>query len=147
MNKLKYEYYLYTWGGFYNQQYKDIHQEEPKAKWFNTLEKRSEYINKLKKIEEELQAKHLCIITCEGYFTRTPVILHRVSKYKNKIVKTTNELWPDTSYDGAKYILQWKWYPGCNDYPFGEDFDYENNKKFEIIQEWIEGCFDLKEDN
>lgn len=36
--------------------------------------------------------------------------------------------------------LKTKWYPGCNGYPLGEDFDYENNK-VKIIQEWITGAF------
>ena len=36
------------------------------------------------------------------------------------------------------------WYPGFNDYPLGENFDYNENK-VTVIQEWITGSFLVKE--
>lgn len=145
MENLKYEYYLYTWGGFYNEEYKNVHNEEKGAKWFNTFEERDQYIDKLKNIEKELNAKHLMMVRCEGYFTRIPVKIHRVSRYKDEYKYTSDEFWPDYGYDAAKYHLEYKWYPGFNDYPFGENFDYSiRNKEFEIVKEWISGCFEYK---
>jgi hypothetical protein len=43
------------------------------------------------------------------------------------------------TFDVAKYTLKWKWTCGFNDYPLGEDFDYDNNHP-KIIQEWITGA-------
>ncbi len=58
--------------------------------------------------------------------------------------KTTCTFPPCYPYSTVEYHIENKWYPGFNDYPLGEDFDYEKNK-VEIIKEWVVGAFDLDE--
>ena len=50
---------------------------------------------------------------------------------------------PRSSIPKVEYIIEEKWYPGFNDYPLGEDFDY-NSDGFEVIQEWITGGFNVE---
>ena len=69
--------------------------------------------------------------------------MHRVIKYEGKEYYSKYELSPNYPYDAAKYHLENKWYPGFNDYPLGEDFDYEN---VETVQEWITGAFDITDE-
>ena len=141
ISELKYEYMLYTWGGFYNKEYKKIHKEEPGYKWFNYLKEREDYFSKLQNIEKSLKAEYLVRVVAEGYTTRIPTIVHRVIRYENKEYYTTQEYWPSYDLSAAEYGLEYKFYPGFNDYPLGEDFDYN---KIEIIQEWTTGAFEFK---
>ena len=140
---MKYEYLLHTWGGFYNKYYQEKHGEVPGYHYFDSKEERDEYLENLKKIEIELSAFHLATILCEGYNTREVTTLHRVIKYEGKEYYSKYELSPNYPYDAAKYHLENKWYPGFNDYPLGEDFDYEN---VETVQEWITGAFDITDE-
>ena len=140
---MKYEYLLHTWGGFYNKYYQEKHGEVSGYHYFDSKEERDEYLEKLKKIEIELSAFHLVTILCEGYNTREVTTLHRVIKYEGKEYYSKYELSPNYPYDAAKYHLENKWYPGFNDYPLGEDFDYEN---VETVQEWITGAFDITDE-
>ena len=140
---MKYEYLLHTWGGFYNKYYQEKHGEVPGYHYFDSKEERDEYLEKLKKIEIELSAFHLVTILSEGYNTREVTTLHRVIKYEGKEYYSKYELSPNYPYDAAKYHLENKWYPGFNDYPLGEDFDYEN---VETVQEWITGAFDITDE-
>lgn len=136
----KYEYYLYTWGGFYNDEYLKIHKKPEGDFWFDTLEEREQFITELLKIEKELNARHLAYIVSEGYCCRTHVVLHRVVEWEGKKYYTTNEMPINYDFNSAKYHLEYKWYPGFNDYPLGEDFDYGKNQ-VKVIQEWITGAF------
>ena len=140
---MKYEYLLHTWGGFYNKYYQEEHGEVLGYHYFDSKEERDEYLEKLKKIEIELSAFHLVTILSEGYNTREVTTLHRVIKYEGKEYYSKYELSPNYPYDAAKYHLENKWYPGFNDYPLGEDFDYEN---VETVQEWITGAFDITDE-
>jgi hypothetical protein len=137
---MKYEYLLHTWGGFYNKCYQEKHGEVPGYHYFDTKEERNAYLEKLKKIEIELSASHLATTLSEGYNTREVTTLHRVIKHEDKEYYSKCELYPNCPYDVAKYHLKNKWLPGFNDYPIGEDFDYEN---VETVQEWITGSFDI----
>ena len=143
---MKYEYLLHTWGGFYNEEHQEKHGELEGYHYFYTEKERDNYITKLRKIEKDLNAKHLAIEKSEGYNTRTITTLHRVSKYKGKEYYTKNNLPPNYSYSAARYTMKNKWYPGFNDYPLGENFDYDN-EDFEIVQEWITGAFDISDDD
>ncbi|MFC4219001.1 hypothetical protein [Flagellimonas marina] len=142
MDSLKYEYLLKTWGGFYNSEYKDIHGEVEGYHYFETAEKRAEYLAKLRWIEKDFHAVRLVVEQSEGYNTRTIVTLNRVIKWKGKEYYSNRELSPNYPYGAAKHFLEYKWRPGFNDYPLGEDFDYEQ-KEVEIVQEWITGAFDI----
>lgn len=141
-NKIKYEYLLHTWGGFYNEEYQLIHKEVEGYHYFNSKLERKSYINKLRAIEDELKAHSLVMTKSEGYNTRVSTILHRVIKWEDKEYYSKYELSPNYSYEIAKYHLENKWYPGFNDYPLGENFDYEN---VETVQEWITGAFDISD--
>ena len=140
---MKYEYLLHTWGGFYTKYYQEKHGEVSGYHYFDSKEERDEYLEKLKKIEIELSAFHLATILSEGYNTREVTTLHRVIKYEGKEYYSKYELSPNYPYDAAKYHLEKKWHPGFNDYPLGEDFDYEN---VETVQEWITGAFDITDE-
>lgn len=144
MDNPKYEYYIYTWGGFYNDKYFKVHKHLPGARWFDTKESRDAYLELLKEIETTLNARHLAYQVAEGCHTRNLPVIHRISEYKGKRVYTRYEWsWPE-SLSALKYHAEWKWYPGFNDYPFGEDFDdYQN---VNIVQEWFTGAFDNLED-
>jgi hypothetical protein len=145
MEDLKYEYYLYTWGGFYNEEYLKIHNKPKGSFWFNTKEERDSFIQELKDIENKLNAKHLAMNLSEGYCCRIETIAHRVVEYKNKQYYTTYNLGVNYPLSAAKYMIEYKWYPGFNDYPLGEDFNDYNNLK--IIQEWITGADQEKYNN
>lgn len=86
MNEIteKYEYLLKTWGGFYNKEHQDIHGFEEGYFWFDTQEERKEYIDKLKKTEEELKALYVMTVLSEGYFTRYKTIAKVILIYKDK---------------------------------------------------------------
>lgn len=142
---MKYEYLLYTWGGFYNKEHQKEHKQKSGYHYFDTEQKRNEYLYRLKVIEKRLNARFLVTTMCEGYHTRSKTVLHRVIKWKGKEYHSKYEMIPNTSYMSAKYHLDNKWFPGFNDYPLGEDFDYEKNK-VEVVQEWTTGAFDTNED-
>ena len=137
---MKYEYLLHTWGGFYNKEYQIKHKESQGLHFFETKEARNEYLEKLRKIEKDLNAIHLAVVKSEGYNCRIVTTLHRVIKFDEKEYYSKYEFSPNYPYNAAEYHLEYKWQPGFNDYPLGDDFDYENNK-VEIIQEWITGAF------
>lgn len=139
----QYKYHLLTWGGFYNEQYKSIHNEEEGNFFFSTEEGRKSYIEYLRGIEKELNARHLVISMSEGYsFERT--ILHRVIRFEGKEFYTQYDMGINFPFGAAKYHMEYKWRPGFNDDPLGEDFDYS---KVEIVQEWITGAFDINNED
>lgn len=144
MTDLKYEYHLKTWGGFYNDEYKRVHKLEPGDYWFDTNKEREDYINTLKQIEKDLNARVLMIVKTEGYNCRVSTVLHRVIRYKLKDYYSQYEMGINYPFSTAAYHMEWQWYPGFNHYPLGENFDYEN-EKFEIVQEWITGAFNFEE--
>ena len=137
---MKYEYHLRTWGGFYNEEYKAVHKKEEGDFWFNTKEEREKYLANLTEISASLNANFLMSVEHEGYHVRTEVVLNRISKHNEKEIHTTRSMGYGYNYDNAKYFLEYKWYPGFNDYPFGEDFDY-SDPNFQVVQEWITGAF------
>jgi hypothetical protein len=133
---MKYEYGFKSWGGFYDEEYKAKHGREAGLFYFDTEEEREQHIKELRDIGE---AKGQVVHCFEGYTCREVTTLHRVSKYDGKEVYSKRELFPDSTYEAAESALSYRWYLGCNDYPFGEDFDYEN----EMVEtvEWITGSF------
>lgn len=143
MEKPKYEYHVLIWGGFFNDEYAKIHNIKEGDYWFNNESERDKFIRELKLIETKLSAKHLMISKSEGYHCRTRTELHRIIKFKNKEYYSKYDMGVNYPYDAAMYHLEWKWYPGFNDYPLGEDFDYNTNE-IKVIQEWITGAFDFK---
>jgi len=142
---MKYEYMLLVWGGFFNKEFQDIHKIEEGYYYFDTAEERETFVKKLRSIEEDLGAWYLMTLTQEGYHLRKDVILHRVTRFEGKDYHTSTEQIRGCSFETAKYHMENKWYLGFNDYPLGEDFDYDSDK-VEVIAEWIEGCFDIGEE-
>ncbi len=138
--QLKYEYHLLTWGGFYNEEYLKIHNIQSGDYYFDTAEERQAFIDKINVFAKELNTFKPAIILTEGHCCRTRTVLHRVIEWDGEIYYTENDMGVNYPLDAAQYHLEYKWYPGFNDYPLGEDFDYENNK-VKIIQEWITGAF------
>ena len=139
-NPFKYEYLLITWGGFYNERFKSTHKLEEGYYYFDSLDERTKCISKLIDLESELNARHLMISLHEGFNVRVITTLHRIISYKNKQYYSSYELSPCYPYSVAKYHLENKWYPGFNDYPLGEEFDYS---KVKIVSQWITGNFEI----
>jgi len=135
----KYEYHLFTWGGFYSEQYFKIHQKPQGDFWFDTAEARQQFIDELKAIEEKLNARHLAMTLSEGYCCRTNTVLHRVIEWEGKRYYSKRDMGINYPISAAIYHLKWKWTCGFNDYPLGEDFDYVQNQP-KVIQEWITGA-------
>ena len=135
----KYEYHLYTWGGFYNEEYFKIHQKPQGDFWFDTYEERQQFIDELRAIEDKLNARHLSMTLSEGYCCRTSTILHRVVEWEGKRYYSKCDMGINYPFSAAKHCLEYKWTCGFNDYPLGEDFDYDTNKP-KVIQEWITGA-------
>jgi hypothetical protein len=144
---MKYEYLLHTWGGFYNEGNQKIHGELSGDHYFDIEKERETYLIKLKDIAKEIGTYDCRLMNHkeEGFTVRTPPMLHRISEYKGEQVHTTRDGRVLTKYDDCEYMLEYKWYPGFNDYPFGEDFDYEQ-EDFKIVQEWITGSFVYEEE-
>ena len=137
--ELKYQYHMHTWGGFYNDEYKSKHKHEPGDYFFNTDTERQAHIKELKRIETMLNAKHLMITQTEGYACNIRTVLHRVVEWKGKRYYSSYDMGINYPISAAKYHMEWKWYPGFNDYPLGEDFDYDTNQ-VTVIQQWITGA-------
>lgn len=137
----KYEYHLFTWGGFYNKQYFQIHKKPNGNFWFETAEERQIFIDELKAIEEKLDARHLVMTLSEGYCCRIRTVLHRVIEFENERYYSKYDMGVNYPIDVAKYHLELKWTFGFNNYPLGEDFDYASEEEnIKIISEWITGA-------
>jgi len=136
----KYEYHLLTWGGFYNEEYLKIHNIQSGDYYFDTSEERQAFINRLYSFESQLGTNGLVMTLTEGYCCRTRTVIHRVIEWDGKTYYTQCDMGVNYHMDAAQYHLEYKWYPGFNDYPLGEDFDYDNNP-VQIIREWITGAF------
>lgn len=141
--KLKYEYHLLTWGGFYNEEHQKIHKQISGDFWFNSNEDREKYIDELKEIEAKLGAKYLVVLCTEGYNCRVRTKIHRVCEYKGKQYYSEYDMGINYGIDESAYHLEYKWYPGFNDYPLGEQFDY-SNPEFKIISQWVSGAFNIE---
>lgn len=142
--ELKYQYHVCTWGGFYNEEYLKIHNEKRGDHWFDTLEERQEFIDRLFAIEEKLDAKHLVMNVSEGYCCNIETKLHRVIEWEGKRYYSESSMGINYPMSAAEYHMEYKWQPGFNDYPLGEEFDYEKNQVV-IIQEWITGALQIGE--
>jgi len=145
----KYEYYLHTWGGFYNDEHVTKHGITEKGDfWFDTKEEREIFLKRLQDAEKKYNARMLAFYEAEGYDIREHPIIHRIVEYKGKKYYSTNE-WPfvGEEFSTLMYHAAWKWYPGFNDYIIeeetGEEIDYD---QIQIIQEWITGSFIINTD-
>jgi hypothetical protein len=139
---MKYQYALYTWGGFYNDNYRALHRESKGLHLFDSNSERSNYLSYLKILEEEHGYKYLAHNNWEGYDCATTPVLHRVSSFNGEEVYTHYDMNMQFDYESCKYHLN-KWYPSHNDYPFGEGFDY-NQRGFKIVKEWVTGSFEFE---
>ena len=138
----KYQYHVLTWGGFYNTEYKAVHGLEPGDFLFDTESERSAFIAARRALETKLGAMHLMVSLSEGFHCDVRTTLHRMSEFRGKCVHTTYDLGVNYNLSTAAYHLQNKWYPGFNDYPFGDDdtiYD-KGNPDFKILDEWITGA-------
>jgi hypothetical protein len=139
MDEPKYEYFLLTWGGFYNDIYKKNHLHEPGERWFDSKEERTEYIDKLRKIELDMNAKYLMTSEGEGYDARIRTVAHRVVRIisTGKLVYSEYDFGPCYPINVALYHIKYKWTPGFNDDAAIND---ENDiDKIIIVSEWITG--------
>jgi hypothetical protein len=142
----KYEYYLKVWGGFWNEANLKVHGiPETEHLYFSTKEAREEYLEMLEETRKSLGTWDATIAryVAEGYHVRTIPVCHRISEYKGKRVHTIRDWsFPESNKSVLEYHMEYKWYPGFNDYPFGEDERIYDGKQVTIIAEWIEGAFE-----
>ncbi len=134
----KYEYHVQTWGGFYNKEHAKKHKLKEGDFFFDTKEARNSFIENRRRIEKELDAHVLMIDTTEGFCSRIKTVLHRVIEVDGVQYYSQREMGFNYPFGAAKYHMEWKWYPGFNDYPLGEGFDYSGVK---IVQAWITGAW------
>lgn len=142
----EYFYHVEFWGGFFNEEYK--HGIKNGCYWFRTQSARTRYINKLKKVEQEIDARHLAIHLAEGCHLTEKPALHRVLEWKGKQYHLSYEMFYGFEHSTCTYHMTWKWTPGFNCYIPGheikEDIDYENEVK--EIASWITGSFEHKDE-
>lgn len=87
-----YEYHLFTWGGFYNEEHRKKHGLIPGNHWFKTYKDREDYCNLLKDLEKQLNAKSLAFDFNEGYYTRYKSIIRLEYIINNKSYYLIEEL-------------------------------------------------------
>jgi len=138
MNTPTYQYHVLTWGGFYNEEYKKIHGLDGGDFFFDTSDERDNFVASRKSIEKKLGANVLCFSLSEGFCCDVRTVLHRVVEFGGKQYYTFYDIGVNHPFSAAIYHLENKWYPGFNDYPLGEDFDYT---EVTIVKEWITGAF------
>lgn len=109
---MKYEYLLFTWGGFYNRDYFKEHGYKEGSYYFETEKQRDRYRDTLISLSNELKAYQFMYIEAEGFCVRDIPKLHRVVRYKGKDYYSSRDCHPDFTYDSARYFLEFKWYPG-----------------------------------
>ncbi len=131
---LKYEYHLFTWGGFYNEEHFKIHKQPRGDFWFDSVEERQLFINKLRKIEDELNARSLAITLSEGYCCRIKTVAHRVFDYNGKTYYQNYDLGINYSFDVAKYFIEYKW--GFED----EKCVAIKDDQVKVIKSWVTGA-------
>lgn len=138
----KYQYHVQTWGGFYNKEHKRIHGLTPGDFVFDSPEERDAFIAHRRAVEQKLSACHLMVRLSEGFCCNIRTVLHRVSEYKGVRKYTSYDLGVNYSFRAAAYHMEDKWFPGCNDYPFGGDETIYDGTcaDFKIVAEWITGA-------
>jgi len=135
----KYEYHVLTWGGFYNKEHKDIHGLEGGDYVFSTEKEREDFIDYRRNVSKALNAHSLCFTKTEGFCCHTRTVLHRVVQYKGERYYSSYDVGVNYSISSAKFLMEYKWTPGFNDYPLGEDFEHYD--KVKVVGEWITGAF------
>jgi hypothetical protein len=148
MTQPKYEYYLKVWGGFFNPWNKEKHGFNDGDYWFDAHEEREVFKSKLEQSARSLRSIDAVIAKyeTEGYTTRINPTMHRITRHAGKDYYSSYEMPPCYELSTCEYHMTYKWYPGFNDYPLGEDFDYEKRQdEYAVVAEWITGAF-LKEE-
>jgi hypothetical protein len=142
MSTPKYQFHVLTWGGFYNDEYKEHHGLADGDFVFDTMRERTEFIDERKKIEKYLNTQGLCFSFSEGFCCNVRTVLHRVIEFQGIQYYSHNDLGVNYSFSSAARFMENNWYPGFNDYPipFGDDFDYET-ADIKIVKKWITGAF------
>ena len=140
---LKYEYALYTWGGFYNSSYQVHHKYEPGVYTFDTAKERTDFIDKMKSLEKQHNYRHFAHRSFEGFDCTNLPCLHRIVEYKGKYYYSNHHWSWLEGISTLEYHMENKWYPGFNDEVVeetlvSEEIDYN---KVKVIQEWITGSF------
>lgn len=80
----KYEYMLHTWGGFYNDEHKEKHGFKEGYFWFNSNEARQKYIDILKVVESEHNARFLITDLKDGFNLHSRTIAKMILVYNGK---------------------------------------------------------------
>ncbi len=146
MKTPKYEYGLYTWGGFYNNGNVAIHGHKDRGlMFFDTKKQRDEHLGVLQKACDSLGTSDACLVKkiWEGFSARDLPCIHRVIELDGKQYYSKCEWhWPE-EIKVLLYHKEYKWYPGFNDYSAGYNVDYN---KAVILEEWITGSFTIKND-
>jgi hypothetical protein len=140
----KYQYHCKTWGGFYNDEYKNIHGLSGGDFVFDSKQERQSFIDFRQAVSAELKANYLMIDNSEGFECCTRVTLHRVVEHQGISYYSTRDMGINYPFVSAKRFMENNWYPGFNDYPLGEDFEEYDSVK--IVSEWITGAFQITDE-
>ena len=143
-NTPKYQYHVCTWGGFYNSEHKAIHGLEDGDFVFDTEQQREAFIERRKKTSKELNARSIVFSSSAGFTCDVRTVLHRVVTINGELHYSTCDMGVNYQFNVAMYHMENKWYTGFNDYPLGEDFDYDS-ADIKVLQEWITGAMNVDE--
>lgn len=144
-NTPKYQYHVLTWGGFYNDEHKVFHGLNDGDFVFDTEKQREDFIKQRKKISRKLNAHRVVFSPSEGFTCDVRTVLHRVVTINGEQHYSAYDMGVNYPFNAAMYHMENKWYPGFNDYPLGEDFDYDS-ADIKVLQEWITGAMTINED-
>ena len=138
----KFQYHVLTWGGFYNKEHYLKHGLSEGDYVFDTSEERSEFCLGRVKISKDLRAEVLMFSYTEGFNCNVRTVLNRVVEHGGKQYYSQYDIGVNYPFHVAKYHMENKWFPGCNSYPLGHDFDYENRaEEITTVKEWITGAW------
>lgn len=93
-------YYLRVWGGFFNEEFKKIHNREPGHYWFATSEERDAFLEELRGEHKRLNAAPLVSHRESGLWTRTQHIAKMTFVYQGNEypIEVTHDYGRETRY-------------------------------------------------
>lgn len=101
----KYEYMLQTWGGFYNDEYREKHGYTGGYFWFDTAEERQRYISELREAEDKFGARILVIDIKEGSDLRQRTVAKMTFSYMGREYQHEEDFGFAFPEENARYMF------------------------------------------
>lgn len=102
----QYKYMLHTWGGFFNEEFKNIHGQEPGYEFFDSMEELNKRLDYLKSIELSLSANYLAHDIKEGFDVLYRTIAKMNLIYKGKKYPYEYDFGFAYPIEAAEYIFE-----------------------------------------